>query len=163
MASQAAGGLTHAQIGQMAGMGRTAVCKRLSLLTLPADVQAVAERERLPFTTLLLLTELPDATAQRRMCRRAVEEALTTRQIEREVARALGRAVRPARRRYPAGHPDALALGERAGDALSRAAGRPVLVKSLGRGRFEVGMAAESADDLLALVERLGESIDRDL
>ncbi len=157
MAAQAAKGLTHAQIGRTAGLGRTAVCKRLSLLTLPRDVQALGEREHLPFTTLLLLVELPTPADQRRICRQAAAHGWSTRRVEREVARALGRRPRPSRRRYPAGrHPDALALTERASDALSEAAGRPVLVRVLGRQRFEVSMAAETPEDLLALVGRLG-------
>ena len=156
MAEQVALGLNHTEVGKLAGMGRTAVCKRLSLLSLPQDVQALAERERLPFTALLLLTELPDAQAQRRVCRRAVEHALTTREVEREVARATGRAVRPARRSYRGGHPDALALSERLADAMTEAVGRPVGVKPLGRGRFEVRLVADSFEDALALGERVG-------
>lgn len=151
-----AGGATQGQIARGAGVSRAFVCKRLKLLDLPRDVQALAEQEGLSFTRLYLLTELPSAGSQRRVARELLKRRWTTRELEDVVARELGRTPPRRPRTYRAGHPDALALAEALADSVASSLGRPVDVKPAARGRFEFRVTAADADDAIATAIAMG-------
>lgn len=153
---QEANGATQGEIARRAGVTRTFVCKRLQLLSLPPSVKRLAEEEHLSFTSLYLLTELPNATAQRRVARQLVKHGWSTRELEVVVARELGRTPPPRRRTYRGPHPDAAALAEILAESITTALGAQVDVKPAGRGRFQFRITAANAEHAIATAVAMG-------
>lgn len=80
-------GLTQEQVSERVGRERSLVATSIRLLKLPEDIQKLVEEEKLSagHGRALLMTD--DATEQRRIARKVIDEGLSVRETERIVKR----------------------------------------------------------------------------
>lgn len=80
--------LSHEEIALRVGKGRTAITNALRLLKLPPEVQEMLRDGRLTPGQARPLLALPAAEQQVSLARRAAEEGMTARELERRASRA---------------------------------------------------------------------------
>jgi ParB family transcriptional regulator, chromosome partitioning protein len=81
-------GLSHEEIGRRTGKDRSSIANSIRLLKLPKDVQRYVAEGALPMGQARALLALPDEAAQIQMAAKAVEQSLSTRQVEALVRKA---------------------------------------------------------------------------
>jgi ParB family transcriptional regulator, chromosome partitioning protein len=96
-------GLTQEELSARLGKERSSIANTARLLSLPAEVQAWVEEERLSLGHAKVLLGIEDETQQIRLGRQAVKERLSVRDLERLLMKApragsrhSGRKVRPS-------------------------------------------------------------------
>lgn len=75
--------LTHEQIAARLGVARSSVSNTLRLLDLPDEVKRFVAEGRLRLGHARAILSLPEAMSQIRLARRAVEQGLSVREVER--------------------------------------------------------------------------------
>lgn len=139
-------GLTQELLARAVGKDRSTIANTIRLLSLPEEIQAHVSRGTLSMGHARALLALSEPAAQIELCRRAIEEAISVRQIERLV-KSHGR-----RRagRVAALDPDV----RRVEEELQRALGARVRLRRSGkRGKIEIEFYSDS--ELEALVNTL--------
>ena len=147
-------GLSREEIGRRVGRSRVAVSNLIRLLDLPDEALDLLESGALSEGHGRALLTAPDHADRRRLARAAAQEGWTVRQTE---AAARAAATGDAGSQRKAGrelHPDQADAIERLAEAFGRALGSDVRVVPAGDG-YRVSLAFESAEDALALAERL--------
>jgi ParB family chromosome partitioning protein len=81
-------GLTQEQVSERVGRERSLVATSIRLLKLPDDIQKLIEEEKLSAGHGRALLMNDDATEQRRIARKVIDEGLSVRETERTVKRA---------------------------------------------------------------------------
>jgi ParB family chromosome partitioning protein len=139
-------GLTQELLGRVVGKDRSTVANLVRLLLLPEEIQGHVSRGTLSMGHARALLGLSEPGAQLELCRRALEEGLSVRQVELLV-KSFGRR-RVQKKATP--DPDIRRLEE----DLQRALGTKVRLRRTGkRGRIEIEFY--SNDELEALLSRL--------
>ena len=146
--------LTREEIGRRVGRSRVAVSNLLRLLDLPDEALELLESGALTEGHGRALLMAPDHADRRRLARAAAAEGWTVRQTEDRARETATGDPEPVRRGRRALHPDQVDAIDRLGDAFGRAFGNAVEVAPAGTG-YRVSLSFESADDALALAERL--------
>jgi ParB family chromosome partitioning protein len=139
--------LTQETVARYVGKDRSTIANTLRLLALPSAIQTHVSRGTLSMGHARALLSVQDPSAQLDLCRRAVDEELSVRQVERLAKRA----ARSRKARSPVTvDPDV----RRVEEELQRALGAKVRIRSGGkRGRIEIIFS--SPDELEGLVARL--------
>jgi len=146
--------LSQSEAGQRLGQPRTTVANYLRLIDLCEYAQQEVAAGRLSFGHAKVLAALSDKPqAQQRLARRAVEEGLSVRHLERLTAEARGEGPEPHRRRNTSKAPYIRDLEERLTQAVgTRAAIRPGRAKNTGR----IVIDYYSLDDFERITRALG-------
>jgi ParB family chromosome partitioning protein len=139
--------LTQETVARYVGKDRSTIANTLRLLALPSAIQTHVSRGTLSMGHARALLSVQDPSAQLDLCRRAVDEELSVRQVERLAKRA----ARSRKARSPVTvDPDV----RRVEEELQRALGAKVRIRLGGkRGRIEIIFS--SPDELEGLVARL--------
>lgn len=139
--------LIHEQLAARTGMSRAAITNHLRLLKLTPVVQGLVRRRELRMGHARALVPVEDASTQEALARRAVQEELSVRQVERLV-RAL---LHPPEKRTPA-EPDPNEVA--ALENLEHILQAPVRLRRRGkRGHLEIAFSSE--DELAAIYDRI--------
>jgi ParB family chromosome partitioning protein len=150
-------GLSHEEVGVRVGRGRVAVSNLIRLLDLPDEALELLDTGVLTAGHGRALLTASDHGVRRRLARQAASEGWSVRELEAHARAANERAPPPARGRAPA-HPDQLEACATIGEAFSSSLGADVRV-AVGRGGgYRVEMVFESAEDALAMAQRISVS-----
>jgi len=149
-------GLTREEVGRRVGRSRVAISNLLRLLDLPDEALELVEDGSLTEGHGRALLLAADHAERRRLARAAAEGGWSVRVLEQRArdANAGPRAPRGGRGRAVV-HPDQEAAAARIADALGAALGTELRVRPRGAG-YKVEVAFATADDALALADRLG-------
>jgi ParB family chromosome partitioning protein len=148
-------GLTREEVGRRVGRSRVAVSNLLRLLDLPDEALALVEDGSLTEGHGRALLLADDHTERRRLARSAVDGGWSVRVLEERAREAnAGGGPRVARKGRAEVHPDQEAAIAEIAEALGSALGTDVKVRPRGTG-YKVELAFDSADDAVALAERL--------
>jgi len=142
--------LTQEHMAQRTGKDRSSVANFLRLLRLPVEVQLDVENGALSFGHAKVLMMLDAADAQLELAKRAVEDALSVRQLEEIIHDLMHPAEKPARQKR-AVDPN-VAEAER---ELERALGVRVEIRDRG-GKGKIVLRYGSLEDYDRVVEMLG-------
>lgn len=154
-------GLTREDVGRRVGRSRVAVSNLMRLLGLPDEVLDLVGGGRLSEGHGRALLMAGDHDERRRLARRAVEEGWSVRQTESAARAAAASEVpdgEPSVRRARGLHPDQAEAVSQLSDAFGRSLGPAVRVAPSGTG-YRVAVAFESAEEALAVADRLAGSI----
>ncbi len=144
--------LTQDALASYVGKDRSTIANTIRLLSLPKEIQAHVSRGTLSMGHARALLSLGEPSAQLELCRRAIKEDLSVRQVERLVR---SRA-RTREHKLPKTDPDVRRLEEE----LQRSLGTKVRIRGVGkRGKIEIEYY--SSDELEALIDRLLHSQER--
>lgn len=143
-------GLTHQEVAEAVGKSRTSVTNLLRLLDLNEDVKAFVEKGVLEMGHARALLGLKDAM-QSDAAHKVVKQGLSVRETERLVRRMQGEDGRPQRTRTASRDPDVVRLEQ----DLTEKLGARVQIKEGGKGRGQLVIAYNSADELEGILERL--------
>ena len=146
-------GLTREEVGRRVGRSRVAISNLLRLLDLPDEALALVEDGSLSEGHGRALLLADDHSERRRLARAAVDGGWSVRVLEQH-ARETNGGPRVARKGRAELHPDQVAAIAEIAEALSRALGTDVKVRPRGTG-YKVELAFDSADDAVALAERV--------
>jgi ParB family chromosome partitioning protein len=146
-------GLTREEVGRRVGRSRVAISNLLRLLDLPDEALGLVEDGRLSEGHGRALLLADDHADRRRLARAAADAGWSVRVLEQK-ARDANSGPRAARRGRAPVHPDHEAAAARIADSLGAVLGTDVRVRPRGTG-YKVELAFESADDALALADRL--------
>jgi ParB family transcriptional regulator, chromosome partitioning protein len=156
-------GLTREEVGRRVGRGRVAVTNLLRLLDLPDEALDLLERGELSEGHGRALLLAKDHGARRNLARSAVAERWSVRVLEERARHSNetdARHTTGARGgREPAAggvHPDQVEAAHEIEAVLGAVLGTEVGVRPRPDGGFRIELAFGSADDALALAERLG-------
>ncbi len=139
--------LSHEQLAARTGMSRTAITNHLRLLKLSPVVQRLVRRRELRMGHARALVPVEDAGPQEALARRAAQQGLSVRQVERLVRALLHP---PAKRPPAAPDPNEVAALE----DLERILQAPVRLRRRGkRGHLEIAFSSE--DELVAIYDRI--------
>ena len=149
-------GLTREEVGRRVGRSRVAISNLLRLLDLPDEALELVEDGSLTEGHGRALLLAADHAERRRLARAAAEGGWSVRVLEQRArdANAGPRVPRGGRGRAVV-HPDQEAAAARIADALGAALGTELRVRPRGAG-YKVEVAFATADDALALADRLG-------
>ncbi|HEX2102316.1 MAG TPA: ParB/RepB/Spo0J family partition protein [Solirubrobacteraceae bacterium] len=147
-------GVTREEVGRRVGRSRVAISNLLRLLDLPDETLELLAAGRLSEGHGRALLLASDHADRRRLARAAAEGGWSVRVLEQK-ARDANSGPRTVRRGRAPVHPDQEAAAARIADSLGAALGTDVRVRPRGTG-YKVELAFESADEALALAERLG-------
>ena len=147
-------GLSHEEVGLRVGRGRVAVSNLIRLLDLPDEALDLLDRGELSAGHGRALLTATDHGARRRLARSAAKEGWSVRELEAQARAANEKAPAPARRRAEV-HPDQLEACATIGGAFSATLGAEVRVIVGRGGGYRVEMAFPSAEDALAMAERI--------
>ncbi len=109
------GSLTQEEVAQRVGKNRATVANSLRLLRLPDEILEALDKGRISAGHARALLSVQDNAAQKALFRRALEQELSVREVEREAARSLeqhGSKVNPQRSNKPAKSPELRSLEE---------------------------------------------------
>lgn len=127
-------GLTQAEIAERVAMDRSTVANSLRLLKLAHEIQTLVEEGQLTAGHARTLLAFSDETVRLGWAKRAVEEGLSVRDLERAAAEERGAAPAKAAANKPSGpaprDPNLVAAEEK----LARRIGAPVQLRSRRRG-----------------------------
>jgi ParB family chromosome partitioning protein len=143
-------GLTHQEVAEAVGKSRTSVTNLLRLLDLNEDVKLLVEKGSLEMGHARALLGLKDAM-QSDAAHKVVKQGLSVRETERLVRRTQGDDARPQRARSASRNPDVVRLEQ----DLTEKLGARVQIKEGGKGRGQLVIAYNSADELEGILERL--------
>jgi len=146
-------GLTREEVGRRVGRSRVAISNLLRLLDLPDEALELVEDGSLSEGHGRALLLAADHAERRRLARAAADHGWSVRVLEQR-ARESNAGPRPAGRGRGAVHPDQEVAAARIADALGAALGADLRVRPRGAG-YKVELAFETADDALALADRL--------
>ena len=147
-------GLTREAVAKRIGRSRVAVSNLLRILDLPDETLDLLEAGSLTEGHGRALLMAEDHADRRRLARAAAAEGWSVRVTE-DRARKANATEREATKGRAALHPDQLEAAEDITAALGAALGRDVRVKPRGTG-YRVELVFDSADEAVALAERLG-------
>ena len=151
-------GLTREEVGLRVGRSRVAVSNLIRLLDLPDEALELLERRELTEGHGRALLLVGDHTMRRNLARQAVAQGWSVRELEARARTAEDAPGSPAPRPTAAGsrtdHPDRQAAVEQITDALGRALGADVKVRSGARG-FTAQVSFSSLEEALELAQRL--------
>jgi ParB family transcriptional regulator, chromosome partitioning protein len=145
-------GLSKEDVARSLGRSRSAISNLIRLLDLPDQVVEMLESEKLSEGHGRALLGAKSQDRRRELARRAVAEGWSVRETERQVKGA-GEGAKPRQTRQL--HPDEEAAIGRAEDALERAFGHEVRVRSGARG-LTAQITFEDLDDALAFAKSMG-------
>ena len=143
-------GLSQAEIATRVGMDRSTIANSLRLLKLPAVVQELVEGGDLSAGHGRALLAFADDDDRLLWASRAVEEALSVRDVERAAHDARSKSSAPRRKTAPARDPNLVAAEEK----LSLRLGAPVEITSRGQ-RGRIVISATGQDELVRLFDLL--------
>ena len=143
-------GLTHQEVAEAVGKSRTSVTNLLRLLDLNEDVKLLVEKGSLEMGHARALLGLKDAM-QSDAAHKVVKQGLSVRETERLVRRTQGDDGRPQRAKSASRDPDVVRLEQ----DLTEKLGARVQIKEGGKGRGQLVIAYNSADELEGILERL--------
>ena len=143
-------GLTHQEVAEAVGKSRTSVTNLLRLLDLNEDVKFLVEKGSLEMGHARALLGLKDAM-QSDAAHKVVKQGLSVRETERLVRRTQGDDARPLRARSASRNPDVGRLEQ----DLTEKLGARVQIKEGGKGRGQLVIAYNSADELEGILDRL--------
>lgn len=143
-------GLTHQEVAEAVGKSRTSVTNLLRLLDLNEDVKHLVEKGSLEMGHARALLGLKDAM-QSDAAHKVVKQGLSVRETERLVRRTQGDDGRPQRAKSASRDPDVVRLEQ----DLTEKLGARVQIKEGGKGRGQLVIAYNSADELEGILERL--------
>lgn len=109
------GSLTQEEVAQRVGKNRATVANSLRLLKLPDEILEALDKGRISAGHARALLSVQDNAAQKALFRRALEQELSVRDVEREAARSLepdGSKVNPQRSNKSAKSPELRSLEE---------------------------------------------------
>ena len=147
-------GLSHEEVGLRVGRGRVAVSNLIRLLDLPDEALELLDAGTLSAGHGRALLTITDHGARRRLARSAVAQGWSVRELEAQARAANEQAPAPARRRVEA-HPDQLEACATIGEAFNATLGADVRVIVGRGGGYRVEMAFPSAEEALAMAERI--------
>jgi ParB family transcriptional regulator, chromosome partitioning protein len=149
--------LSREEVGARVGRSRVAVSNLIRLLDLPDEALALIEARELTEGHGRALLTATDHAERRRLARAAVDGGWSVRELEERARRAnaSGSAIRRAKPRRRALHPDQEAAMIQLGDALGSALGREVEVSASAAGGYRAHLSFESIDEALDLARRL--------
>lgn len=139
---------TQEQLADRIGKDRSTVANFLRLLKLPESIQAALRSGRLDTGHARALITIEDPDLQLELFRRAVEEELSVREVERRVKQRVRRERRPAA--APNASQSALSSVE---DGLRQTFGTRVEVHPLADGKGRIVFEYYSAEDLERLLD----------
>jgi ParB family chromosome partitioning protein len=143
-------GLTHQEVAEAVGKSRTSVTNLLRLLDLNEDVKHLVEKGSLEMGHARALLGLKDAM-QSDAAHKVVKQGLSVRETERLVRRTQGDDGRPQRAKSASRDPDVVRLEQ----DLTEKLGARVQIKEGGKGRGQLVIAYNSADELEGILDRL--------
>ncbi len=143
-------GLSQAEIATRVGMDRSTVANSLRLLKLQNEIQELVELGDLSAGHGRALLAFADEALRLSWARRAVEEALSVRDVERAAKEARAEAAPVRRKTPPTPDPNMLAAAEK----LSLKLGAPVEILNRGRGG-RVVISAVDQEELMRIFDLL--------
>jgi ParB family chromosome partitioning protein len=150
-------GLTREAVAKRIGRSRVAVSNLLRILDLPDEALDLLEAGSLTEGHGRALLMAEDHADRRRLARAAAVEGWSVRVTEDRARKANG-SERTSTKGRAALHPDQAEAAEDITAALGAALGRDVRVKPRGTG-YRVELVFDSADEAVALAERLGATV----
>ncbi len=149
-------GLTHEELAEMVGVGRSTITNFLRLLKLPPEVQVALRQRRIDMGHARALLSVGDVSLQLELLRKIIEQELSVRETERLVKRAIAK----VKNKEPNKHDrkDYHDRLDKLEDKLKKVLGEgmKVSVSVTSKGKIRITLSADSYAQLLPFLKLCG-------